>query len=302
MLELHPGVDAIDDVAILARGRPPPLIVDNEFRARQRVVDHVIVALLVAERGVGVDLPDRLGGRRHVRAGCDLLVACFHQALAIGPKMHGLIAKRVSCLDVPLGIELRVERILHGPLADAGEECRLVVAGVRADVAAMPAEAPRECQHQEQRAVLVVVVPELVGAHAAGDQRMPVARRHCARKRLMALAGAQVTLLACSGVILASRYSFVRSKTGRASTFLPSASVTSKRPSSAGSMPAIFTNCSPIASREMASGASWPRPTHKIAELARQRFRHLHAVLLDRRRWVIVLGDDVDPVRKRLAA
>ncbi len=64
----------------------------------------------------------------------DLLLARLHQPLAVGPKMHELIPKRISRLDFPLGIELRVERILDGPFADPGEERGLVVAGVRADV------------------------------------------------------------------------------------------------------------------------------------------------------------------------
>ena len=73
MLELHPGIDAVHDVAIFARTGPPPLVIDDQLAARQRVVDHVVVAFLVAERRVGVHLPDRLGRRRHVGAGCDLL-------------------------------------------------------------------------------------------------------------------------------------------------------------------------------------------------------------------------------------
>ena len=52
----------------------------------------------------------------------------------------------------------------------------------------------------------------------------------------MAGAGAQVIFDAVSGDRVSARYWRVRSNTGRAWIFVPSASVTSKEPSSAGSM------------------------------------------------------------------
>ncbi len=68
-----------------------------------------------------------------------------------------------------------------------------------------------------------------------------------------AAAGAHVTFSTSAGVMLASRYSRVRSKTGRACTVVPFARVTVNVPASAGSIPA-FVKWSPTMSRLTATG------------------------------------------------
>jgi hypothetical protein len=61
MLEFRPGVDAIDDVAVLARGRPRPLIVDDEFGAAACVFwlpsEELELACQIALVGVGTCAP-----------------------------------------------------------------------------------------------------------------------------------------------------------------------------------------------------------------------------------------------------
>ena len=87
-------------------------------------------------------------------------------------------------------IELDVKRVLVDVLRRAVKQGDAVVAGVGADVAAEPAHVARQRGQQEDVAVLIVVVEELVGAHADGEQRgagllgeVPRQRLHRRRRR-----------------------------------------------------------------------------------------------------------------------
>ena len=98
-------------------------------------------------------------------------------------------------------VELDVERILVDVLRRAVEQRDAVVAGVGADVAADLADVAGQRRQQEDVAVLVVVVEELVRPHADGEQRRARVRRRCARASdSTAAAGAQVSSSAVFGV------------------------------------------------------------------------------------------------------
>src|SRR5574337_1834712 len=105
-----------------------------------------------------------MGARR------DLFVAGFHSPLAVGPVVHRFGPKVVAGGDRTDRIQLGPERILYRPTADSGEESIFVSTGVAADIPPMATEAA--CQRQDQKTdpIFVIVVPELVGPHAAGDQ------------------------------------------------------------------------------------------------------------------------------------
>ena len=171
VLQLGPRIDAEYDVRPFARRAPPPFVHADQFDPRQHVDHRVVVPLDVAEDGIGVGKPQRLGGRGNVRLAGEQPVA--------DPQRMVLVVVIVGRLGLPvllgsgrLGrVELDVERVFVDVLRRTVEQGDAIVAGVGADVAADLADVAGQRRQQEDVAVLVVVVEELVRAHADREQR-----------------------------------------------------------------------------------------------------------------------------------
>ena len=299
VLELHPRIDAVNDVRVFARGRPPPFVVHHQLAARQRVVDDVEVALLVAERGVRVDLPDRLGRCRHVGAGGDRLVAGLHDALAVGPVVHRLVADVGLDRDRTIGVELQLERVFHGEATDAGKQRQLVVAGVGADIAAVPAERAGQRRYQEDGAVLVVVVEELVRPHAAGEEGPSTTRRYgaCQTDRGRFRRPGQLLDLRRGHVLVQILASQVEHRSA-----LDAAAVGKLDLEAAverGFHPGLVEMGAKLVARHGHRFAGRFVPHDKVGQIAGQLVIHIRAVLIHRGRCLFTLRQHVRPVGER---
>ena len=173
MLQLRPRIDTKHHVGPLAGSRPPPLLHGDHLDARQGVDHRVVVPLHVAEDRVGIGEPHDLGRRRHVgRAGQQPVADAQRMVLVV------VVVRRLRPPVLPRprglrGIELEVERVLVDVLRRAVEERRAVVAGVGADVPAHAPDIAGQRREQEDVAVLVVVVEELVRSHPNREERRP---------------------------------------------------------------------------------------------------------------------------------
>ena len=101
-------------------------------------------------------------------------------------------------------VQLDVEGVLVDPLGCAVEHRDAVVAGVGADVAGQFADVAGQRGQQEDGPVLVVVVEELVGTHADGEERGAGLARELARQVLHGLRRGPGQLLGGAGVEVGS--------------------------------------------------------------------------------------------------